>query len=139
MNKETIEIIVEFLKRVDLKGSEVPTFNRVQEELVEEYRRNVPEQPQLKQELQEEYFDTEVDQEEVGDDLEEPVTNQENSRKAPTINDLEKRKEIKKIDEHPIEIPEEETSVARNNSYSSSNDFESDPFEKTKEMLKRKK
>lgn len=146
MNKETIEYIVNFLNRVDLKGSEVPAFNKIQEELIEEYNKNIPNQPKLKEQLQDEYFpeneeeDEQVDSDESLDDREPmQVVDEKTARYAPTINEMERQKEIKKIDDHPIEITKEETSVSRSNSYSPSSEFDADPFEKTKEMLNRRK
>lgn len=80
MNKQTIEIIVQFLDRIDLKGSEVPLYTQVMEELKEEYNKYLPKEPEKPKvnvpkkkedpiEFEEDYEIQDEDQE----DLEEPI------------------------------------------------------------------
>ena len=52
MDKEVINLIMQFLKRVDLKGQEVPAFNKATNSLMEEFnRQDSPEEtPETKEE-----------------------------------------------------------------------------------------
>ena len=39
MEKETINMIVEFMKRVELKGAEVPAYTKIMQELEAEFNK----------------------------------------------------------------------------------------------------
>lgn len=54
MNKQTKETIVEFLKRTELKGYEVPAFNQAMHELLEDEPEMLKDKDEIQDEDQEE-------------------------------------------------------------------------------------
>jgi hypothetical protein len=68
MNKQTKETIVEFLKRTELKGYEVPAFNQAMQELLgEDPEEMLKDKDEIQDEDQEEQ-DEEDPEEEISED-----------------------------------------------------------------------
>jgi len=70
MNKQTRETIVQFLQRTELKGYEVPAFNQVMQELLEE---EPEEMLKDKEEIQDEDQEEQDEEEPVEDVPEEDI------------------------------------------------------------------
>jgi hypothetical protein len=79
MNKQTKETIVEFLKRTELKGYEVPAFNQVMHELLED---EPEEMLKDKEEIQDEY------QEDQDQEPEEEITEQDIKKKKKDVSNI---------------------------------------------------
>ncbi len=79
MNKQTKETIVEFLKRTELKGYEVPAFNQVMHELLED---EPEEMLKDKEEIQDE------DQEDQDQEPEEEITEQDIKKKKKDVSNI---------------------------------------------------
>ena len=70
MNKQTKETIVEFLKRTELKGYEVPAFNQAMHELLEdEPEELLKDKDEIQDEDQEEQDEEEPEEEISEDDI----------------------------------------------------------------------
>ncbi|HRY74146.1 MAG TPA: hypothetical protein P5098_00440 [Candidatus Dojkabacteria bacterium] len=79
MNKQTRETIVQFLQRTELKGYEVPAFNQVMQELLEE---EPEEMLKDKEEIQDE------DQEDQDQEPEEEITEQDIKKKKKDVSSI---------------------------------------------------
>lgn len=79
MNKQTKETIVEFLKRTELKGYEVPAFNQAMHELLED---EPEEMLKDKEEIQDE------DQEGQNQEPEEEITEQDIKKKKKDVSSI---------------------------------------------------